>query len=178
MSKARQIADLLDSGGDVQSGALDNMPASDWNTLLNKPTLAASATTDTTNASNISAGTINVARLGSSATAGKYLRGDGTWQSNCTNHGNCSNCSGTSTHTNCTNCSGTSTHTNCSNCSGTSTHTNCSNCSGTITAGTGTAGMGNQTPDGLSVLGHQLTTSGTNVVLSENNCNCVCNCNC
>ena len=42
MSKAREIADLLDVGGDVVLGALDNLPEGavpDWNTLLNKPTL-------------------------------------------------------------------------------------------------------------------------------------------
>tara|TARA_B100000470_G_scaffold72642_1_gene55511 strand:- start:10039 stop:10548 length:510 start_codon:yes stop_codon:yes gene_type:complete len=150
-TRASEIARLLDSGGDVIVGALDNMPASDWNTLLNKPALVASATTDTTNADNISTGTLNVARVGGSASAGKYLRGDGTWQTNCTNHANCTtngngmaNCAvNGSGHTNCatngngkTNCNNTSS--NCSNHSNCATNgngkTNCNNSSGNCTS--------------------------------------------
>jgi len=92
MSKAREIADLLDPSGDVVLGALDNLPAGavpDWDTLLNKPVLAPSATIDTTDASNIASGTIPIARLGAGGTTGNYLRGDGNWVSNCSNHANC-----------------------------------------------------------------------------------------
>jgi hypothetical protein len=100
MSIARQIADMIDSGGDVESGFLDNVPASDWNTLLNVPDYA---NTDTRIGSNITSGTIPTARMGSgSAGSGSYLRGDGSWVTNCTNHSNCSNCSGTGTLSNCT----------------------------------------------------------------------------
>jgi hypothetical protein len=100
MTIARQIAAMIDSGGDVESGFLDNVPASDWNTLLNVP---AHANIDTRVGTNITSGTIARARLGSgSAGSGNYLRGDGSWVTNCTNHSNCSNCSGTSTLGVCT----------------------------------------------------------------------------
>ena len=106
MTIARQIADMIDAGGDVKSGVLDNVPPSDWDTLLNRPD---HANTDTRIGSNITSGTIPAARLGSGSPAsGNYLRGDGTWQTNCTNHGNCSNCYGTGTGTySGTACSGT-----------------------------------------------------------------------
>ena len=224
MSKARELANLLEADGDVISAGLDNVPASDWDTLLNVPAwantdtrdasninagtlpnaritdlpnaqvagLAASATTDTTVGSNIASGTIDIARLPSTAVnsnvdlttlsasnltsgtvaaarlgsgtggSGNYLRGDGAWTTNCTNHGNCANCSGTSTHTNCTNCSGTSTHTNCTNCSGTYTG---ANCTGIFLTASGTA-----SPTYTSTL----SARGTNVLMTPGVCACNC----
>ena len=147
MTIARQIADMIDSGGDVDTTYLDNVPASDWNTLLNVP---AHANTDTRIGSNITSGTIPAARLGSgSAGSGNYLRGDGSWTTNCTNHGNCT-----------TNGNGQS---NCSNCSGTYTG---SNCTGTLTSANGSS---NQEGGTLSV-------QGTNVKLTPWVCDCACNC--
>ena len=39
MTQARNIADMLDSSGDINTTHLDNAPAADWNSLLNKPIL-------------------------------------------------------------------------------------------------------------------------------------------
>ena len=117
MSRARYLADLLETDGDVLLTHLDNVPPAAWGSLLNKPTLAASATTDTTNASNISQGTIPFARLGSgSPSSSTQLRGDRTWSTNCTNHGNCT----TDGKSRCSNCDGFIKTANCG--TGTSIH--------------------------------------------------------
>jgi hypothetical protein len=101
MSKARELADLLDTGGDVVSGSLDNVPPRDWTTLTNKPS---HVDIDTRVASNISSGTLSTTRMGSGTTnTSTYLRGDGTWVANCTNHANCT----TNGQSNCANCDGT-----------------------------------------------------------------------
>ena len=201
MSKSRQLANLLDTSGDVKIGSLDNVPASDNASSLTTGTipnarivnlpnaqvagLAASATIDTTDgsnitsgtvglarlpeaaknsnvdlttlsASNLTSGTVSTARLGSgTAGSGNYLRGDGTWTTNCTNHGNCT-----------TNGNGMA---NCSNCSGTG--------NGTITGGTGTAGDWAAQCNGGSNH-HKLGTSGVNVTLSTGVCWSVCDCAC
>jgi len=52
MTKARNIADLLDANGDVKSGSLDNVPAVDLTNL---------------SASNLTSGTIPDARVSASA---------------------------------------------------------------------------------------------------------------
>ena len=88
MSIARQIADFLDSGGDLKTDVLDNVPASDWNTILNKPS---HKDVDMTSASNFVSGTVNPLRLGTgTGSSSTYLRGDGQWVTNCTAHSNCS----------------------------------------------------------------------------------------
>tara|TARA_B100000470_G_scaffold72642_1_gene55510 strand:- start:9496 stop:10026 length:531 start_codon:yes stop_codon:yes gene_type:complete len=174
-TRADEIARLLDSGGDVIGGALDNAPASDWNTLLNKPALVASATTDTTNADNISSGTLVPARMGASPSAGKYLRGDNTWQTNCTNHANCTtNGSG---HANCTtngngmpNCSvNGGGFTNCNNSS-----SNCNNHPNCATNGNGKTNC-NNSPNNCN--NHpNCTTNGPACFGGACACACACNC--
>lgn len=232
MSKARELANLLEVDGDVITASLDNVPASDWTTLLNKPAhadtdtrnaanintgtlpnarisalptsqltgaitsvashglaasattdttsasnissgtlpnarisalptnqltgavtsipshgLAASATTDTTNAANITSGTIAQARLGSgSSGSGNYLRGDGTWQTNCTNHSNCT-----------TNGNGMA---NCANCSGTG--------NGTVTGISSSVGHSN--------FGYNFSACNPNIGVGTRACDCACNC--
>ena len=103
MSQNRLIADLIDASGDVKLVHLDNAPEADWNTLTGKPTLVASATTDTTNANNITSGSLPFARVKTGGSSSNYLRGDNTWVTNCSNHANCT----TNGKSNCANCDGT-----------------------------------------------------------------------
>ena len=79
MSKTRNLSDLLDANGDVKSGALDNVPASDNASALTTGTLP-NARLDSTlpaingsaltnlNASNVASGTLADARLSSNIT--------------------------------------------------------------------------------------------------------------
>ena len=54
MSNTRNLADLLDSGGDIKSSALDNVPATDISGKLNLTggTLTGTLTMESTDAGN------------------------------------------------------------------------------------------------------------------------------
>ena len=79
MSKTRNLSNLLDANGDVKSGALDNVPASDNASALTSGTLPdgrfpatlpavnGSAITNL-NATNVASGTLPDARLSSNIT--------------------------------------------------------------------------------------------------------------
>jgi len=146
MSKGRQLADLLDSGGDVLEPRLGTITF-DWNSTANKPTLAASATTDTTNANNITSGTIPMNQVKLNGDASTQLRGDHSWQTNCTNHANCT--------------------TN-------GTQSNCANCYGKVKTANG-SNWGKQTSNGTITFDGNanvnLNSGGSNC-----NCACACNC--
>ena len=67
MTRANDIASLVDSNGDIVAGALDNVPASNDASALTTGTLAAARLPSTgVDASSLSAGTLDAARLPSS----------------------------------------------------------------------------------------------------------------
>ena len=72
MTKNRDISDLLDANGDVKSGALDNVPASND---------ASALTTGTLPIARIADGDVTLAKLSATGTkdATTFLRGDNTF---------------------------------------------------------------------------------------------------
>lgn len=148
-SVGRQISELVDASGDIETGNLDNAKA-DWNTMLNKPDLKDSAFIDTTDASNITKGIIPMDRLGSgTANNARYLRGDGQWVDNCSNYSNCT----TNQHS-----------------------SNCSNCDGTLKSITQDGSGG--TKWGRFQLFHQGSNEIRLIVTNAGACACNCNCAC
>lgn len=64
MTRARDIANLVDANGDVVAGALDNVPASNDASALTTGTLAAARLPSSgVDASSLSTGTLNAARI-------------------------------------------------------------------------------------------------------------------
>ena len=151
MTQARNIADMLNSSGDINTSHLDNAPAADWNSLLNKPTLATSATTDTTNADNISSGTLAVARIGTGTkNSTTYLRGDGNWVANCQTKPNCT----------------------------TNGYARCANCTGTLKGASGSASIWAANNSNCGAAHANLGFSGTNITIGTSACDCACDCAC
>ena len=80
MGKVRPTIAL--TSADIEDGAILNVDVNASAAIANTKVagLAASATTDTTDADNISSGTVGTARLGSgSASSSTFLRGDQTY---------------------------------------------------------------------------------------------------
>jgi len=75
MSNTRNLADLLDSGGDIKSSALDNVPATDISGKLNLTggTLTGTLTMESTDAGNSAAPELILYRNSASPANGDYL---------------------------------------------------------------------------------------------------------
>ena len=75
MSNTRNLADLLDSGGDIKSAALDNVPATDISGKLNLSggTLTGTLTMESTDAGNSAAPELILYRNSASPANGDYL---------------------------------------------------------------------------------------------------------
>ena len=75
MTRARDIANLVDANGDIVAGALDNVPASNDASALTTGTLAAARLPTTgVDASSLSTGTLASARLPTSGINASHCR--------------------------------------------------------------------------------------------------------
>jgi len=157
MSKARNMADLIDANGDVKTTALDNVPPSDWTTVANKPSLALSDGTGAT-------GTWPVNVSGNAATATSATSATTATTATTANSANAvawSNVSGIP--------STASSWPSWGQVTGKPTvYGNCSNCSGTVNA------AGNCYGGTSGFAGVNLYLSGTGVYIRNQNCNCDC----
>lgn len=159
MTKAREMADLLDANGDVKAASLDNVPPSDWSTVANKPTLALADGTGATGSWPIAitgnAATATTATTATSANAVAWANVSGI-PATATSFPTWSEVTGKPTiPSNCSNCDN-----GVYNCA-TPTWGNCSganNCTNSRT------------------IRYNMSKSGTNIGLSVSNCNCNCQC--
>ena len=151
MSKARNMADLIDANGDVKVASLDNVPPSEWSTVANKPALALADGTGAT-------GTWPVSVTGNAATATSATTATTATSANAVAWSNVSGIPSTAT-----------SWPSWGNVTGKPTvYGNCSNCSGTVNA------AGNCYGGTSGYAGVNLYLSGTGVYIRNSNCNCDC----
>lgn len=160
MTKAREMADLLDANGDVKATSLDNVPPSEWSTVANKPSLALSDGTGATGSWPIAI-TGNAATATSATTATTANSATTATTANSANAVAWSNVSGIPATA--------TSWPSWGNVTGKPTvYGNCSNCSGTVNA------AGNCYAGTSGFAGVNLYLSGTSVHIRNSNCNCDC----